>query len=73
MIEVHFVISTFGKKDVCRRCQRERCRLPKPDQTVRDSDWQEIIIGFMLSQDCGELSGVIHTCLDRQTQSGSLP
>ena len=30
---------------------------------VRGSGWQEIIIGFMLSQECGELSGVIRMFL----------
>ncbi len=73
MIEVHFAISTYGKLDARRRCRGERGRVPKPDSSVRNLGWQEIITGFMLSQDCGELSGVIHTCLDRQTQSGSHP
>ena len=52
---------------------REKVQMPKSGPTVRGSGWQEIITGFMLSQDCGELSCVSILLLDRRTQSGNLP
>ena len=72
MIEVHFAISTLGKKRRARALPRGKVQVPKTGFTVRSSGWQEIIIGFMLSQKCGELSGVIRMFYIR-TQSGSLP
>ena len=63
MIEVHFAISTFGKKRRARALPKGKVQVPKTGFTVRSSGWQEIIIGFMLSQECGELSGVIRMFL----------
>ena len=62
MIEVHLAISTFGKKT--RTGVAERKGADAEDGfAVRSSGWQEVIIGFMLSQECGELSGVIRMFL----------